>query len=440
MNLTDKKYSATTGASIIIANMIGVGVFSALGFQLLEIQSGFVLLLLWAVGGLLALCGALCYAELGAALPRSGGEYHFLTKIYNPLSGFVAGWVSTTIGFAAPLAMAAFLFASYMVKIFPSMNEKIIAVSLIVFLTTIHITNHKNSGRFHQLFTLLKLVLVIGFSLLAFVLIEAPQSISFIPTNNDFSLVFSGTFAVTLIYVNYAYMGWNAVTYVSSEIENPQKNLPKILFFGTAIVAILYILLNFIFLYVAPIEEMSGQKEIGYIAAKYVFGETGAIITSASLGVILISTASAMIMAGPRAFQVIGEDYSFFAFLSTTNKNKIPVNAILLQSMIAILFVITSSFKFILVFAGFTLGLFNFAVVLGVIVLRIKQPNLKRPYKTIFYPITPIIYLLLMGSTIIYVSLDKPKAALMSLAVILLGAILYFVLGRSRINSDMSRS
>jgi APA family basic amino acid/polyamine antiporter len=187
------------------------------------------------------------------------------------------------------------------------------------------------------------------------------------------------------------------------------------------------VILNFIFLYVAPIDEMAGVKEIGYIAAKHAFGEQGAAIMGISLSVILISTVSAMTMAGPRAFQAIGKDYPLFKKLAVTNKDNIPVFAILLQSSLSILFVLTSSFQFILVFAGFTLGLSNFATVLGVLVLRKTQPNLYRPYKTWLYPVTPLLYLCLMGWTLVYIIFDKPKEALMSLGVIVLGVLMYFI-------------
>lgn len=247
------------------------------------------------------------------------------------------------------------------------------------------------------------------------------------PSTGDVDIVFSGSFAVTLIFVNYAYMGWNSATYISSELDNPQKNLPKILLTGTLTVAILYVILNFIFLYVAPIDELVGVKEVGYVAAKHVFGSQGAAIMGVSLSVVLISTVSAMTMAGPRAFQAIGQDYPVFKKLAQTNQHDIPVFAILLQSGLSILFVLTSSFEFILVFAGFTLGVSNFATVLGVIVLRKTQPKLKRPYKTWLYPVTPILYLCLMGWTLIYIIMDKPDEALMSLGVIVLGIIMYYV-------------
>ncbi len=427
MTVSTKKYTARSATAVIVANMIGTGVFAALGYQLLEIQSGFALLMLWVVGGLTALCGALSYAELGAAMPQSGGEYNFLGKIYHPVVGFVAGWVSTTIGFAAPVAVVAILFGTYFVKVFPIIDVKILAIALIVTLTIIHISNHKKSGGFHQIMTLFKLLLIVGFSVFAFFMVQQPQDISFMPSMNDFDIVFSGSFAVTLVYVNYAYMGWNSATYISSELENPQKNLPKILLTGTLTVTIIYVVLNFIFLYVTPIDEMVGVKEIGYLAAQHVFGDQGAAIMSIGLSVILISTVSAMTMAGPRAFQAIGQDYPIFKKLAQTNKHGIPAIAILLQSGLSIFFVLTSSFEFIMVFAGFTLGVSNFVTVLGVIVLRKTQPDLPRPYKTWLYPVVPIVYLCLMGWMLIYIIMEKPQEALMSLGVIILGIIMYYV-------------
>jgi APA family basic amino acid/polyamine antiporter len=437
----NKKYTARSATAVIVANMIGTGVFAALGFQLLAIQSGFVILLLWTIGGVTALCGALCYAELGAAMPRSGGEYHFLRSVYHPMAGFVVGWISTTIGFAAPSAMAAILFAGYFTSVFPIVNEQVLAIGLIIVLTAIHITNHRNSGGFHQFFTLIKLLMIVAFSAFAYFWVQQPQAVSFLPTKSDIDVVFSGSFAVTLVFVNYAYMGWNSATYLSSEIVNPQKNLPKILFIGTLIVTLLYILLNFIFMYVAPIEEMVGKKEIAYIVAHYVFGENGADIVGISLSIILISSVSAMVMSGPRAFQAMGEDYAVFAKLAKTNKNDIPVNAVLLLSALTIMFVLTSSFEFMLVFAGFTLGVSNFVTVLAVFVLRHKNPELKRPYKTWLYPVTPLVYLGLMGWTLIYIIVEKPKEALMSLGLIAIGIIIYLLSKHSkydRVNPQIS--
>ncbi len=238
------KFKPSVAAAIVIANMIGTGVFTSLGFQLLEIQSGFVLLMLWAVGGLSALCGALCYAELGAALPRSGGEYNFLSRIYHPMAGFISGWVSATVGFAAPTALAALTFGSYFSSAFPVLSPLWLATGLLLFLTAIHCTSHASSGGLQSFLTALKLLLILGFSTLALLLVETPQAIVFTPTRGDGALLVGGSFAVSLIFVNYAYSGWNAATYVSSELATPKKHLPVILIVSTALVALCYILLN----------------------------------------------------------------------------------------------------------------------------------------------------------------------------------------------------
>ena len=422
-----KKFSSNTAFAVIVANMIGTGVFTSLGFQLLDIQSGFVILMLWLVGGLTALCGALSYAELGAMFPRSGGEYNFLNESYHPLAGFVSGWVSATIGFAAPMALAAITFGAYLSSVFPVLSQKALAIVLVIILTFVHASSHRNSSGLQQVFTFLKLLFILLFCALAFFLVKNPQPINFLPESGDSKLLFSGAFAVSLIYVNYAFSGWNAATYLSSELDNPQKNLPKVLASGTVCVMLCYLALNFIFLYVAPVDALKGQLEVGYVAAQYVFGDMGSAIMGVSLALLLISTVSAMTIAGPRVLQVIGQDFRVFKALARTNQNNVPYIAILTQSSICLLFIFTGTFESILIFAGFTLGLNTFLAVLGVFIERMRRPHLARPYKTWGYPITPLIYLGITGWTLIYICIDKPKEAFYSLLLILGGIIFYLV-------------
>jgi APA family basic amino acid/polyamine antiporter len=415
--------------AVVIANMIGTGVFTSLGFQLLELRSGFVLLALWAVGGLVALCGAMTYAELGAALPRSGGEYNFLSHIYHPGFGFVSGWISATIGFSAPTALAAMTFAAYTVSVLPPTSdypiEQLIAVALILVMTFLHSHSRRQSGGFQSVFTLLKVTVILIFCVAALLLVDEPQPVSFLPVSDDGRLLGSGAFAVSLIYVSYAYTGWNAATYLSSELDNPQRDLPRILFVGTAVVTLLYVALNYVFLRVASMDVMSGQIEIGFIAAEAAFGAAGGRFAGLALALLLISTVSAMTLAGPRVLQVIGEDFQALSFLSRTNSDGLPYFAIRTQSALAIIFILTSGFESILVFAGFTLALNSFATVLGVFVLRWRQPLLPRPYRTFAYPVTPIIYLLLTGWTLGYVLYTRPAEGAFGLAVIASGALLY---------------
>jgi len=423
------KFAYTTVAAVVIANMIGTGVFTSLGFQLLELRSGFVLLSLWAVGGLIALCGAMTYAELGAALPRSGGEYNFLSHIYHPGVGFISGWISATIGFAAPSALAAMTFAAYMTSVLPqSLDgriEKTMAVALVVLLTVMHSSSRRQSGGLQSVFTVLKVAVIVLFCLAALWFVGEPQPLTFLPVSGDAQLITSGAFAVSLIYVSYAYTGWNAATYLSSELENPQRDLPRILFMGTAVVTILYVALNYVFLRVAPMADMTGQIEIGFIAAESAFGAAGGRFAGVALALLLISTVSAMTLAGPRVLQVIGEDFPTLKFLSRTNLDGLPHYAIRTQSALTILFILTSGFESILVFAGFTLALNSFVTVLGVFVLRWRQPDLLRPYRTFGYPVTPIIYLILTGWTLGYVLYNRPAEGAFGLAVIVSGAIVF---------------
>ncbi len=432
------KFRFPTVTAVVIANMVGTGVFTGLGFQLVEIRSGFVLLMLWAIGGIAAICGALVYAELGAALPRSGGEYNFLAKIFHPAAGFVSGWVSATIGFAAPTALAAITFAEYATSILSDGSSEILkkalAAALVIALTVVHSSTRRNSGGLQVIITVLKVGVIIGFCIAALTFAEVTQPIRFLPSAGDEVLLTSGAFAVSLIYVSYAYTGWNAATYLSSELENPQRTLPIILLTGTLVVMLLYLALNFTFLRVASIDAMSGELEIGYIAARFAFGDLGGRFAGLVLALLLVSTVSAMTLAGPRVLQVIGEDFHALRFLSQTNADGVPSTAISVQSILAVIFILTSSFESILIFAGFTLALNSFATVFGVFVLRWRQPDLPRPYRSFAYPLTPLVYLTLTGWTLTFVLLNRPLEGIFGLSVIGAGLAFYFLAAAK--NSD----
>ncbi|NIP13447.1 MAG: amino acid permease [Pseudomonadales bacterium] len=419
------KFSARTATAVIMANMIGTGVFTSLGFQLADIRSEFVLLMLWVVGGLTALCGALTYAELGAALPRSGGEYNFLGRIYHPGVGFVSGWISATIGFAAPTALAAITFGTYLASVFPALSPAWLACGLVGVLTFAHATSRRSSGRVQRAFTAVKILLILGFCLLAALLVDEPQAISLLPRAGDGTLLTSGAFAVALIYVNYAYTGWNAATYLTGELDRPEQTLSRVLLQGTVVVMLLYLLLNVTFLYVAPAQDMMGRLEIGYVAAEHAFGPNGAAIMAVILALLLISTASAMIMAGPRVLQVIGEDHQAFKVLAKVNADGVPAVAVMVQAGLTLLFILTASFESILVFAGFTLGVSTFFTVLGIFVLRRRSPNLPRPYRVWGYPLPPLIFLAITGWTLTYILAQRPVEGLWGLGIIASGAILY---------------
>ena len=419
-----KKINLFTAASIVIANMIGTGVFTSLGFQVLEIQSVFVLLMLWVVGGVIALCGALTYGELGAALPRSGGEYNFLSETYHPALGFAGGWVSATVGFAAPTALAAMALGKYTTAVFPIVDKTLIAVAVLAIVTWIHGNSLRAGSRFQDVFTLIKLALVVFF-IFAAAFAGTKQAITLLPQPGDLPQLLSPAFAVSLIYVSYAYTGWNAAAYITGEMHDPQRNLPRALFRGTLAVMLLYVLLNFSFLLTSPIPDLAGQEEVGYISAVHIFGQLGGSIMALIISLLLVSTVSAMVMAGPRVLMVIGEDFGLFRFLSVKKSNGVPARAIYFQSAISLIFILTGSFERVLVFAGFVLAVVTFLTVSGIFVLRWKAPDLPRPYKTWGYPFTPLLFLVLVGWTLAFLLINKPTESLAGLAIIAAGLAAY---------------
>ena len=418
-------YGPYAAASVVVANMIGTGVFTSLGFQLEDIQSTFPLLLLWVVGGAAAFCGAVSYAELGAAIPRSGGEYAFLSRIYHPAAGFVSGWVSATIGFAAPTALAAITFGAYLASVFPSLSPEWLAAGLIASLAAVHATTYRRSSLLQQGFTTVKVALVAAFCLAGAFLAGDPQPVSLLPASGDAKLVFGAPFAVSLVYVSYAYTGWNAATYLSGELQDPRRTLPRVLAGGTALVAILYTALNYAFLRAAPISELEGKVEVGYVAASHLFGPVGAAATGIVLALLLVSTVSAMIIAGPRVLHAVGCDYALFRPLARTNRNGSPAVAVLVQSGLALLFVVGSSFETVLVFSGVVLALNSLATVAGVFVLRLREPGLARPYRAWGFPVTPLVYMGMTAWTLIHLILTRPAEAWPGLALVAAGLVLY---------------
>ena len=407
--------------------MIGTGVFTSLGFQLLDIESAPVILLLWFLGGCLALCGALCYAELGAALPRSGGEYNYMSRIYHPSVGFVSGWISTTIGFAAPTALAAITAGRYLGAAVPDIPETLVAVALVVSVAMFHVRSRQASARFQEVFTFIKVLLIMAMIVAIGFVLETPQDIRWVPIEDDTRYLMSGGFAVSLIFVNYAYTGWNAATYVAGEIETPSKVLPRVLIIGTGFVALLYMALHVAFLAAAPMDQMAGKLEVGFIVAEVVFGEAAGRLIGILLAFLLISTVSAMILAGPRALQMIGQDFRLLRFMARENRHGVPSTAIISQTAITVFLVVTSTFEAVLVFAGSVLALNTLFVVVGVAVLRVREPELPRPFTVPLFPFPLLVFAGITLWTLTYLVFERPMEMGFGLVVIASGWLFYWL-------------
>jgi len=416
-----------TAAAIAVADMVGIGVFTSLGFQVQDLRSGFSVLALWCLGGVVALCGALSYGELAAALPRSGGEYNFLSRVYRPAIGFMAGWLSATVGFAAPIALAAIAFGAYFKGIVPGApSAQFLALAIAWLVAFVHLAGVRHGSRFHNVSTIAKVLLIVVFIVAGFALAD-PQPISFVPSAPDLQHISGAPFAIGLVFVMYSYSGWNASTYIMDEISEPQRTVPRSLFAATLIVIVLYAGLNAVFLYSTPMDKMAGQVEVALVAGRHIFGEAGGQIVGGLICFGLISTISAMTWIGPRVTKVMGEDFPLLGIFARETKNGVPAIAILLQLAIVTVMIFTQTFENVLEYIQFSLTLSSFLTVLGVMVLRRTQPELARPYRTWGYPITPLIFLVVTFFMMVYLVSERPVQSLAGLATLLTGLLVYFI-------------
>ncbi len=421
-------------AALVAGNMIGVGVFTSLGFQVLSIQSGFVIALLWALGGVIALCGALSYAELGAALPRSGGEYHLVGRVWHPVAGFLSGWVSVTVGFAAPVAMAAMAFGTYLTASVgngaPDFAVKLWATGLIVLTTAVHLGSIAFSARFQSWATALKAALILVL-IVAGWFFAPGQPVTFAPAAGDAAALTSAAFAVSLFWVGYSYSGWNAAVYIAGEMKNPGRDLPRALLLGTGVVTVLYVLVNAAFLRAAPVAELAGKPEVALVAARHAFGETGGRTMGLLIALGLVSLSSAMMWAGPRVTQAMGQDFRALRGFAAVTGRGIPWLAVLTQAALALVLLWAGTFEQVRDYLQFTLELSTFVAVAGVFWLRWREPGLPRPFRAWGYPFTPAVFLFFTGYVLVRVAQSKPLESSLGAATVALGGIVFAVSHRS---------
>jgi len=447
-------FSAT---SLVIANMVGTGIFTTSGFIMEELGNPQAMLLCWIVGGVFALCGALCYGELGAMFPRAGGEYVFLRESFGKGMGFLSGWISLIVGFSAPIAAAAIAFATYFLRILPaSFSAKlaapfleigilaispitILAITVIIIFSLIHYHSVFLGARVQNCLTVFKIGLIVVFVTAGFCL--GHGSTENFSKGLEISSIFQDKFAISLIFVTFAYSGWNAAAYLGGEIKNPTRNIPLALFAGTALVVCLYLLLNIVYIYALSPGEMNGTLEVGTKSAVSLFGDNISRYFSGAIAIGILSVLSAMIMTGPRVYYAMAKDGVFFELFGKINGlRQTPVFAILLQAVIAIIMVITASFDKLLLYIGFTLSLCAMLTVVGMILLRIKKPDLKRSYKTFGYPVTPLLFILGNLWIIFFCIKSRPITSLFGLGTIGLGVLVYSYFRRKNRSIERNHS
>jgi len=414
--------------ALVVANMIGTGVFTSLGYQLEALPSAFPILVLWAVGGVLSLCGALCYAELVSMWPRSGGEYHLLREAYHPLAGFLAGWVSLVAGFAAPIALAAMAFGRYLAKLGVPVEPIWLAGGAVVLVTLIMLGSTSAVGRFLGGLTLLKGRLIVAGMVGAMMPAgggEVVASVSLMPKAGDWDLILSGGFATSLVYVMYAYTGWNGAAYVAGELRDPQRTVPLALLGGTALVMVLYVGLNAAFLVRAPWEMLRSEPEVALAAAKAIFGERGGAWMGGLIAFGLLSMLTGLTWAGSRVHQRLGQDLMRLGFLAKVNRHGAPVGAVLLQGGLALLLLFSGTFDAVLNYVEALLLVSSLLAVVAVIWLRWRRPEVVRPFKVPLYPVPPLLFAAATSYMLIFLVQRRPQELMWGAVTLLVGWLIH---------------
>jgi APA family basic amino acid/polyamine antiporter len=421
---------------IVIANMIGAGIFTTSGLLLRELGSPLVMLGLWVVGGLLALCGAFCYGELGAAMPRAGGEYAYLTELFHPLLGFLTGWVSLVVGFSAPLAATSIGFSEYIGRAFPALLElggvgiavKGLAVVIIAALAAIHLRGVAFGARVQNWLTGGKVFLIVACIVIGFSFGSGDTGNLLQKTGGAGSTLDWRAIGLSLMWIMFAYSGWNSSGYVGSEIRDPRRTLPRSLIIGTGSVIAIYLGINLLFVYAAPPEESQGVIAIGGLAASRLFGTGAERFISIVIGFALVSSISALIMLGPRVYYAMARDGCFFGAVGEVDpESRVPAKSIMLQCLIAVIMVLTGTFEQILTFMGFCLGIFPIVAVLGVFKLR-KRSDAVRSIPA--YPLPPIIFIATSFAILLLAYFERPLESSVALATVCAGIPIYYFFTR----------
>lgn len=436
-----------SATGLVVASMIGAGIFTTTGFQAQDLGNPGWIFALWVVGGILALCGALCFGELGAMMPEAGAEYVYVRESYGQAVAFMSAFVALFAGFSAPIAAAIkslVVYLGYFVPVFSrdpglalgvSAND-VAAVALTWVLVGIHAGGVRAGIGFNDVVTLMKvvgIVLVIA-AAAVFGSGDVGHFSHVSPRYNELSTsAFFAALATSLIFVNFCYLGWNGAAYVAGEMDNPQRDLPRSLLIGTGLVTALYLGLNAVYLYGANVDTLAGKVDVGLVSARRLFGPAGVSAVTALLCVSILASASAMTIEGPRVYYAFGRDFPPLQLLTTVStRSNAPVQALVLQGAVTSGIILSGTVDQILQYAGFTLTLFASLAVSCVIVLRVRRPGMPRPFRTWGYPFTPLLFLGVSIWTMAWAIRGRPGESILGLVTAAVGGVLCYALARFR--------
>ena len=438
-------YGTAMAVYVVLSSMVGVGVLTTSGFTVAAVGSNQLMLGLWLLGGLVALCGALTVAEMAAAMPKSGGDYLYLYEAYGPLPAFLSGWVSFLIGFAAPIAASAFASATYLLAPLgltgpaARLTPLGVATAAILAFAVIHTSDRRHSSRAHSTVTLLKLAVLVGFLLagLAFGWRNTANLDDRPPIDRKAftAMLFS------LVYISYGYTGWNAAAYMAGEVDDPGRRLPRGILIGTAAVIVLYLGINTVYALALPSGDVRAIADhdgfnavapIAELAARRLFSPSIAGPLSVAFGLTLLASLSAYVLTGPRVAYAMARAGHFPAAAGRlSERSGTPTIATALQVAWALILLWSGSFESIVIYASVGLALFSMLTVSSVYLLRRKRPDLARPFRTPGYPVTPAVFLLVTSVLTAAAFIERPMVSAFSLLSILAGVPVYY-LGSSR--------
>jgi APA family basic amino acid/polyamine antiporter len=424
--------------NIVIADMIGAGIFTTSGLLLLELGSPLLMIALWIGGGILALCGALCYGALGAAMPRAGGEYAYLSALFHPLVGFLSGWVSFFAGFSAPLAASSLGFSEYLGTAFPPLGaadhadliKKVVALTVILMLALVHLRGLAFGSKIQNYLTVGKVLLIVGFVAAGFVAGQGDignfrERIAVDTPDANWRVI-----GLSLMWIMFAYSGWNASGYIGSEIQDPRRNLPLSLLLGTGTVLLLYVSLNALFVYAVAPREMQGVIAVGGLAASHLFGTAAERLVSLLIAFALLSAISSLIIIGPRVYYAMAKDGYFFKSVARVHPvHRVPSTAIVLQCLIAGVMVLSGTFDQILTYMGFCLGIFPILAVLGVFKVR---PGDNGRSRSGVYVLAAIIFASVSLAILVLAYFERPVESSIALVTVGVGVPFYLVFAKAK--------
>ena len=400
--------------------MIGTGVFTSVGFQLASVQNTWSILLLWLIGGLLSLFGAFAYAELGTHFKESGGDYIYLSRVFHPFMGYLSAWAGLTVGFSAPVALAAMAFTKYLSP-FGFQNNIWLAIGIIILIGLMHSFTIKHSSRFQNISTIIKvLFILILIAVGLFVQGDGNSAINF--SNSWHEEIAKPGFAISMVYVSFAYVGWNAAAYVVDEIVDPRKNLPRALIGSTLFVAVVYILFQYVVLKNASVAQLTGKENVTFISFENLLGSTGGKWVSIFISIQLIATVSSYLWVGPRVTMAMAKENKLWQPLAKQNIHGIPVAAVWLHVGISILLTLTGSFEKVLLYAGFVLQLMASLTVTSSLFMKHREAG---SFKSPFKPLLQIIFLLFNAWVLIFTMIERPIESMIGIGILGVGLIIY---------------